>query len=144
VQAHYRQQNQPRNEAEEKVTEPVHAQNVYWGARGNERGKQRCSVAPVCIPAPTGSLSAAATGMKNSKFLDLLKRTFGSEPPLHPIDRRLAKEWIKRRLIAVFPDLRRDPKALEQAYQDLSLELTDHDQPQFEGKTFEMKLGDRL
>jgi hypothetical protein len=79
-----------------------------------------------------------------SKLLDLLKRTFGHEPPLHPIDRRLAKEWIKRRLVAVFPELRHDPKALEQAYQELSLEPTDPESPQYEGKTYEMRLGDRL
>ena len=46
------------------------------------------------------------------------------EPPLHAIDRRLAKEWIKKRLAALFPELRGDPVALENAYRELGLEST--------------------
>ncbi len=46
------------------------------------------------------------------------------EQPLHTIDRRLAKEWIKRRLAVLFPELRGDPAALENAYQELGLEST--------------------
>ncbi len=46
------------------------------------------------------------------------------EPTLHAIDRRLAKEWIKKRLAALFPELRNDPVALENAYQELGLEST--------------------
>ena len=41
---------------------------------------------------------------------------------MHPIDSGLAKQWIKRRLTIVFPELGYDPEALEQAYQALSLE----------------------
>ena len=37
------------------------------------------------------------------------------ERPLHAIDRRLAKEWIKKRLAALFPELKGDPVALENA-----------------------------
>ena len=46
------------------------------------------------------------------------------ERPLHAIDRRLAKEWIKKRLVAIYPELRGDPQALETAYQELGLEPT--------------------
>lgn len=55
---------------------------------------------------------------------DLIRRAFGAEPepPLHPLYRKLAKEWVKRRLLAVFPELRDRPRALEQAYRDLSLD----------------------
>jgi len=34
----------------------------------------------------------------------------------------MAKMWIKRRLMALFPELRNNPKALEEAYQGLGLE----------------------
>ena len=58
------------------------------------------------------------------RWSDLIRKAFGPEPdpPLHPVYRRLAKEWIKRRLAAVFPELRDRPAALEQAYRELSLE----------------------
>jgi hypothetical protein len=52
----------------------------------------------------------------------LIKRAFSHEPPLHPVDRGLAKRWIKQRLAAVFPELRKSPAALEKAYKSLSLE----------------------
>ena len=55
-------------------------------------------------------------------FVQFLKRAFGSEPKLHPIDGQLAKRWIKRRLLVVFPELRNNPAALEEAYQALNLE----------------------
>jgi hypothetical protein len=44
------------------------------------------------------------------------------ERPLHEIDRRLAKEWIKKRLAALYPELRGDPEALEAVYRELGLE----------------------
>ena len=34
----------------------------------------------------------------------------------------MARRWIKQRLVAVFPELRNNPAALERAYQTLSLE----------------------
>ena len=46
------------------------------------------------------------------------------ERPLHAIDRRIAKEWIKKRLAALFPELRGNPEALENAYRELGLEST--------------------
>ncbi len=56
-------------------------------------------------------------------IFQLVKRAFRHEPPLHPVDRQLAKRWIKQRLVTVFPELRRNPAALERAYQELGLEV---------------------
>ncbi len=52
----------------------------------------------------------------------LLKRAFSHEEEIHPVDRGMAKYWIKQRLAAVFPQLRKNPAELERAYQALSLE----------------------
>jgi len=60
--------------------------------------------------------------MMKSGLLQFIKRAFSSEPELHPIERGMARQWIKQRLIAVFPELRNNPRALERAYQTLSLE----------------------
>ena len=46
------------------------------------------------------------------------------ERPLYAIDRRMAKEWIKKRLALLFPELRGDPVALENAYRELGLQST--------------------
>ena len=58
--------------------------------------------------------------MKQGLF-QLIKRTFSREPKLHPIEGRMAKRWIKQRLVIVFPELRNNPPALETAYQSLGL-----------------------
>jgi hypothetical protein len=55
-------------------------------------------------------------------FWDFFRRSLISEPPVHPIDRRIAKRWVKERLKRVFPELRNDPAALERAYGELGLE----------------------
>ncbi|MCX6970975.1 MAG: hypothetical protein NTV93_12620 [Verrucomicrobia bacterium] len=55
-------------------------------------------------------------------ILEFLRNKLQGEPPLHPMDRRIAKRWVKERLKRLYPELRLDPKALEQAYQDLGLE----------------------
>lgn len=44
------------------------------------------------------------------------------ERPLHEVERRLAKEYVKRRLAVLYPELRADPEALERAYRELGLE----------------------
>ena len=63
------------------------------------------------------------------------------ERPLHAVDRRMAKEWIKNRLVTIFPELRGDPVALEAAYRDLGLESTGVvRRPDGEVQTFAMKL----
>lgn len=59
--------------------------------------------------------------MKSGIF-ELIKRAFRNEPPLHPVDRQMAKHWIKQRLVVVFPELRNNPAALERAYRNLGLE----------------------
>ena len=46
------------------------------------------------------------------------------ERPLHALDRRIAKEWIKKRLVALYPELRGNPEALETAYRELGMEST--------------------
>jgi hypothetical protein len=56
------------------------------------------------------------------KFYHAIKKAFGFGPVVHPVDRGLAKRWIKQRLLAVFPELRGNPQALEAAYRSLSLE----------------------
>ncbi|MBE2202775.1 MAG: hypothetical protein IAE94_00325 [Chthoniobacterales bacterium] len=56
------------------------------------------------------------------KILEFLYARLQGEPPIHPLDRRLAKRWVKERLKRLYPELRRDPEALEQAYQELGLE----------------------
>jgi len=55
-------------------------------------------------------------------FIDRLWQKLSGEPPLHPIDRQMAKRWVKERLKKMYPELRNDPRALEEAYQSLSLE----------------------
>ncbi|HEY2343996.1 MAG TPA: hypothetical protein VGH90_13225 [Chthoniobacteraceae bacterium] len=70
-------------------------------------------------------------------LLQLVKRAFRHEPPLHPTDRKIAKRWIKQRLIAVFPELRKNPAALERAYQSLNLEVRSGED---ESAVFEVQL----
>jgi hypothetical protein len=41
---------------------------------------------------------------------------------VHPIDQGLAEQWVKKRLLVVYPELKNDPTALEAAYQSLSME----------------------
>jgi hypothetical protein len=62
--------------------------------------------------------------MKYLNLRQFFKKNLASDRELHAIDRRIAKEWIKNRLASTFPELRGDPKALEQAYRDLSLDAT--------------------
>jgi len=50
--------------------------------------------------------------MMKSGLLQFIKRAFSSEPELHPVERGMARQWIKQRLVAVFPELRNNPQAL--------------------------------
>ena len=59
--------------------------------------------------------------MKSGLF-QFIKRAFSSQPEIHPIERGMARRWIKQRLVTVFPELRNNPAALERAYQTLGLE----------------------
>ena len=63
--------------------------------------------------------------MTPSGFRQLFKKIITpSRPdrPLHALDHRIAKEWIKKRLAVLYPELRGDPVALENAYRELDLE----------------------
>ena len=73
-------------------------------------------------------------------LFQFIKRAFSSEPELHPVDRGLARRWIKQRLIAVFPELRNNPRALERAYQTLSLEPRPGQNPDEAKTVFEMTI----
>jgi hypothetical protein len=59
--------------------------------------------------------------MKSGLF-QFIKRAFSSQPEIHPIERGMARRWIKQRLVAVFPELRNNPAALERAYRTLGLQ----------------------
>ena len=58
----------------------------------------------------------------NSPLMQFFKKALGREPALHPVDQALAKQWVKKRLLRIYPELKNDPKGLEAAYQTLSLE----------------------
>lgn len=68
-----------------------------------------------------------------------------AERPLHALDRRMAKEWIKKRLTVLFPELRGDPQGLETAYQELGLESTGMvRRPDGEVPSFQVRLPDSI
>lgn len=58
----------------------------------------------------------------NSPLMQFFKKALSREPPLGRVERGMAKQWIKKRLTVVFPELRNNPAALEKAYRELSLE----------------------
>lgn len=67
------------------------------------------------------------------------------ERPLHAVDRRLAKEYIKRRLAALYPELHDNPDALERAYHELDLEPRGTlRRPEGEVKSFAVRVDERL
>ncbi len=82
--------------------------------------------------------------MTSSGFRHLFKKILTPsrpERPLHALDCRLAKEWIKKRLAALYPELRGDSVALEKAYRELDLEPTGAvHRVDGEVKSFEMNL----
>jgi len=61
-------------------------------------------------------------GLMKWGIIDRIRSSFQRETQIHPIDRQMAKRWIKQRLVIVYPHLRNNPRALEAAYQALSLE----------------------
>jgi hypothetical protein len=61
-------------------------------------------------------------GIMKSGLFQFIKRAFSSQPEIHPIERGMARRWIKQRLVAVFPELRNNPPALERAYRTLGLQ----------------------
>jgi hypothetical protein len=61
----------------------------------------------------------------NKKLSALFSRFFGDSHTPTPFERRLAKIFVKRRLLALNPSFRGNPAALEQAYQDLDILITE-------------------
>ncbi len=57
-----------------------------------------------------------------SAILEFFRSKFAAEPPLPPMERAMAKRWVKDRLKKMYPELKSNPRALEEAYQALSLE----------------------
>jgi len=54
--------------------------------------------------------------------LSLFRRALKKAPPVSHIEGGMAKQWIKRRLRTLYPELSNHPHALESAYQELDLE----------------------
>lgn len=77
--------------------------------------------------------------MKSGLF-QFIKRAFTREPELHPVERGMARRWIKQRLVAVFPELRNNPTALERAYRTLGLEPREGTEPGDGQTVFEMSI----
>ena len=72
--------------------------------------------------------------------LQFIKRAFTREPELHPVERGMARHWIKQRLVTVFPELRNNPVALERAYQTLGLEARAGSGPDEAETVFQMSI----
>jgi hypothetical protein len=73
-------------------------------------------------------------------LFQLIRTAFRREPPLHPIDRQMAKRWIKQRLVVVYPELKNNPRALEAAYRALNLEPRPGQEEGDAETVFEMRL----
>jgi hypothetical protein len=56
-------------------------------------------------------------------FWEFLRQSLQGEQPMHPVERQMAKRWVKERLKRLFPELRSDPAELEKAYNQLGLEV---------------------
>ena len=55
-------------------------------------------------------------------FLEFLRQSLQGEEPIQPLERKMAKRWVKERLKKIYPELRNDPDALERAYKELGME----------------------
>lgn len=55
-------------------------------------------------------------------IFDFLRSRMQGVQPLRPIERNMARRYVKERLKRIYPALRLDPAALERAYQELGLE----------------------
>ena len=76
----------------------------------------------------------------NSPLMKLFRKALGREPALHPVERGMAKQWVKKRLAVIYPELKNDPKALEAAYRTLSLEPKLGTEEGDQATYFEMRL----
>ena len=52
----------------------------------------------------------------------LFQRALKKAPPVSYVEGGMAKQWIKRRLLVLYPKLRNHPDALQTAYEELDLE----------------------
>ena len=75
-----------------------------------------------------------------SGLLQFIKRAFTREPELHPVERGMARRWIKQRLVTVFPELRNNPVALERAYRTLGLEASEGSEASNSDMVFQMNI----
>lgn len=75
-----------------------------------------------------------------SSITQFFKRAIFGEEPIHPVERRLAKEWIKKRLARVYPELRGNPVALEKAYRELGLSARPGETEEEPETVFEVRL----
>ena len=57
-----------------------------------------------------------------SAIMEYFRSKFAAPPPLTPIERVLAKRWVKDRLKKMYPELIGKPRELEEMYQSLNLE----------------------
>lgn len=55
-------------------------------------------------------------------IFEFIKARLQGAPPVSPVERIMAKRWVKERLKRMYPELRHDPRALEEAYRSLTLE----------------------
>jgi hypothetical protein len=76
----------------------------------------------------------------NSPLMMFFRKALGREPQLHPIERGMARQWVKKRLVLLYPELKNDPKGLEAAYRALSLEPRLGTEPGDNAAYFEMTL----
>jgi hypothetical protein len=72
--------------------------------------------------------------------LSLFMRALKKAPPITKMEGQMAKMWIKKRLLVLYPELGSDPKALEDAYQALGLEPKSGTRPGDPHTYFEAKL----
>ena len=59
---------------------------------------------------------------QDMNIFEFIRSRLQGEEPLRPLERVLAKRWVKDRLKRMYPELRHDPRALEAMYQSLTLE----------------------
>lgn len=60
--------------------------------------------------------------MRTGPLATFIRKMRDNAPPVSRVEGGMAKLWIKRRLLTVFPELRNRPDELEAAYRDLGLE----------------------
>jgi hypothetical protein len=75
-----------------------------------------------------------------SGLLQFIKRAFARDTDVHPVEQGMARRYVKQRLVAVFPQLRNNPTALDRAYQTLGLTAREGAEDGEAGIVYEMQL----